>query len=582
MTDMLTQLSLRQPLWLLLAVIPIIALGLHRARYQLPSRLKEFAEPHLWRWLITPPNHKTPALPWLLIIAWLLATIALSGPYLKQPTTEAQEQRGMDIAVIIDISPSMKTRDVFPDRLERAKLEMQDFTGNLRGDRTALIAFSANAYKILPLTHDRDTLLHFIKSLDVTLTRKRGSNLTQALELAQQTLAQSHQDGRGIVLISDGESDDKASVVAAAQRLKKEHIPVYIAGVGTEAGGPIAGDMGRLLHHDNDIVISRLERSTLISLATISGGVYTDISHDNSDWELLFSAMDRLERANPYQTPGLPRDYPLFPWLLGLSIIFFIWSGARRIDAFALLLLTPLTFSHDAQAASWQEQKAYQALINKEYDKANIAYEHIETFNGQLGLGAAAYRLGEWRQAIAAFSRARELASHDNERAKAAYNMGNAFARSGDLDQASAAFEDALALQRHYPHAALNLNLVNKARLRMGADKSSTPKINPDAPHSLSDRNARRENPAMANNRQEQAGTSGGNSSDSSATQPTGSQNSSETIAQWNLGDIETDEAMRTALWQLRTLDESSDALLRARFTQQDAQHPDIREGRPW
>jgi len=576
MTEGLAQLSLREPLWLLLAFVPLAVLAWRKSTYQLPPRLKEFADPHLWRWLIMHPDNKNPSSPWLLTVAWLLATVAMSGPYLKQQQSDTQQQRGMDIAVVIDISPSMKTRDVFPNRLERVKLEMQDFTGNLKGDRTALIAFSANAYKILPLTHDRDALIHFVKALDVTLTRKRGSNITQALELARQTLAQTRTGSRAIVLISDGETDDETSALATAQRLKKDAIPLYILGAGTEAGGPVEDDLGRLLHHDDELVISQLQRPTLVSMATISGGMYTDLKEDDGDWQQLFTAMDRLERNNMYQAPAAQQGYQLYHWLLGLSIMLFVWAGTRRIDAVAIVVLAPLIFGHDAQASPWQEQQAYEAFINADYGKANNTYEQIQSFNGQMGMGAAAYRLGDWQQALAAFSRASELAANDNERAKAAYNRGNTLTRMGDLDKASAAFKEALSVQNGYPRAALNLSLINKVRMQISMNKTNKPDIKPDAKDKLSDRNAKLNDMDTANTAQEQTGTSNG--------RPQTSHKGivEQTIAQWNLGETGTDDALGSALWQLRSLDESSSTLLRARFTHEDAQHPDLAGERPW
>lgn len=581
MSEWLTRLSLREPLWLLLALLPVIVLAWHKVNYQLPGRLKEFADPHLWRWLITPPGQNKSSVPWLLLAAWLFATLAMSGPYLQQPQTAIQQQRSMDIAVVIDISPSMKARDVFPTRLERAKLEMQDFVANLKGDRTALIAFSANAYNILPLTHDRNTLLHFVKALDVTLTRKRGTNITQALELAQQTLANSSKGSRAIVLISDGESDDIKSAQAAARRLKTDAIPLYILGVGTETGSPIEDDIGRLIRYNGEVVISRLQRANLTTLATISNGAYIDLKEDNSDWQHLFTAMDRLEHNNVYQTPASQPGYPLYPWLLGLSILLFVWGGTRRLDIVAVLLVTPFCFNHEAHATPWQEQRAYDALINKDYGKASIGYEQIHTFNGQIGMGVAAYRLGDWHQALEAFIRADQLATNDSERAKAAYNRGNTLARMGEYDKASAAYEEALGLQTNFPHAALNLSLVNKKRSQAGMKKTDKPEITPDARDTSHDKKATRIDNAVHNDEQI-LDDNVSKTTDKRVENTDHKELIEQTMAQWNLGSPGTNNTLGSAIWQQRSLDDNPDALLRARITEMDAQHPALAEEKPW
>ena len=581
MSEWLTQLSLREPLWLLLALLPVIVLAWRKVNYQLPGKLKEFADPHLWRWLITPPENKKSSVPWLLIFAWLLATVAISGPYLKRPQTSIQQQRSMDIAVLVDISPSMRARDIFPSRLERVKLEMQDFVAKLKGDRTELIAFSANAYNILPLTHDHNTLLHFVKALDVTLTRKRGTNITQALELARQTLANSNKGSRAIVLISDGESDDIKSAQSAARRLKDDAIPLYILGVGTETGSPVADDIGHLLRYNGEVVISRLQRTNLTSLAAISDGVYVDLKDDNSDWQQLFAAMDKLERNNIYQIPTSQQGYPLYPWLLGMSILLFIWGGTRRLDIVVVLLVTPFCFNHEAHATPWQEQRAYDALINKDYSKASIGYEQIRTFNGQTGMGVAAYRLGDWHQALDAFTRASQLATNDNERAIAAYNRGNALARMGEYDKASTAYEEALGLQKNYPHATLNLALINKKRRQTDVKIIGTPKVTPNAKDTLHDKRATRIDNAVHNDDQIQDDNVSKTTNNRIAN-PNHKELIEQTMAQWNLGNPGMDNALGSVLWQQRRLDDNPAALLRSRITEMDAQHPALVEEKPW
>jgi Ca-activated chloride channel family protein len=291
--------------------------------------------------------------------------------------------------------------------------------------------------------------------------------------------------------------------------------------------------------------------------------------------------MDRLARDNLYQIPSPQTGYPLYPWLLGLSILLFVWGGTRRADIVVVVLLTPLFFSQNVQAAPWEEQKAYDAFINKDYRKASIAYEQIQTFNGQMGMGAAAYRLGDWQQALEAYTRARQLATNDNERAKAAYNKGNTLARLGNYDKASEAYQEALVLQKNFPHAALNLTLINKERRQAVMKNTDRPKITPDAEDALSDNNAAHTDTSIANDNREET-SAADNVSNTLVNQADHEKLIEQTIAKWNLGNAGTSDDMGSALWQQRRLDDTPDALLRARFTDQDAQHPALAEEKPW
>lgn len=478
MIEALDQLTLRQPWWLLLLLIPLavmIVCHLRPRNSNHQRRLAQFIAPPLWNWLLTHPHrpHRH-AVSWLQWLAWSTIAIAASSPHFSD-SSDIQIARSIDIAVIVDISPSMIADDITPTRLGRAKLELRDFSARLKADRTALIAYSANAYKVLPLTADRDTLHHFSDALEPSLTRKRGSNLTQALELAIQQLGQSDKDGRAIVLLTDGESHNPQASLRVAQRLHNRAIPLLIVGIGTANGAMLPNERGKRLHHNGEPVISRLDSNTLQQLATTSGGVYTTVSDDDSDWDAIFRELGQLQPLNHYRVPYQPQQFQLFPWLMGAAILLFIISGLRQQRGNIWLLpLTLMVFipGTPAQATSlldhWQEQQAFSALKERRNAEAAYRYSEIASYNGQLGYGVAAYRQQEWQLAADAFTRALQFAENDQQRARAHYNLGNALSRLRQLDAAAEAYETALHFQRNFSRAALNLSLVNQARNRQG------------------------------------------------------------------------------------------------------------------
>lgn len=481
----LDQLTWRQPWWLLLLVIPLgmmVVRQLHPRNHRHQKRLAQFIDPRLWHWLLTrPDNPQHNAMPWLLLLAWGLIALAASGPHFSDSSATAIA-RSIDIAVIVDISPSMAADDIAPTRLERAKLELRDFTARLKADRTALIAYSANAYKVLPLTPDRNTLHHFSAALDITLTRKRGSNLTQALERAMQLLDHSAKQGRAIVLLTDGESHHPQADLNVAKRLHKKQIPLLILGIGTREGGLVTNEHGKRLHHKGKAVISRLDANTLQRLATASGGTYTSVSNDDHDWDKIFHELDRLEPLNRYRAPYQPQQFQLFPWLMGAAIMLFIITGMRQQRHGITLLVLPLLLflpSPSTEAASlfkqWSESQAYQALNEGRYAEAAYRYSEIKSYRGQLGYGVAAYRQQEWQVAADAFAHALQFATNEQQRAQAHYNHGNALSQLRKLDDAVAAYESALQYQSNFPRAALNLSLINEARAQQGGVQKRAP-----------------------------------------------------------------------------------------------------------
>ncbi len=481
---MIQQLAWREPLWLLLAIIPWLWLAWRNKKISTQQeRRAAFADLHLWPHLMTERNSTKLPSWWntsIWIVAWTLAALAASGPYIQKQTPDTTGQgRGIDIAVVIDISPSMSVQDIAPNRLKRAKRELRDFVSRLHGDRVALIAFSANAYITLPLTPDKETFLHFADLLDPGLVIKHGSNIARALLVARQALEGAEQPndtkGRAIILMTDGETHNSAAASVEVNTLRAMGIPLFIVGVGTEAGGPVPDGKGHFMKVNNELVVSRLARTALISLANKTGGLYVDLSSDDSEWQKLFTRITLIKPAR-YNQNVPAQQYQLFPWLLSISLLLFIWvflragpsnntrgHGAAALLAWAMIL--PLiTLPEHAHAAPWEEQRALDALKKNDYAQATLLYRGIKSFNGLMGLGASAYRQRQWEVALVAFKQASRNADSDTERAQASYNTGNALTQLNRLDEAAHAYKTALTWQKNYPRAALNLTLVQKEK----------------------------------------------------------------------------------------------------------------------
>jgi Ca-activated chloride channel family protein len=514
-----------------------------------------FADPHLLPWLLIGPARARGSR--LIHLVWLLTVLAASGPYLPH-AGEAARRYGLDVAVVIDISPSMAADDIEPTRLKRAALELRDFVGRLGDDRAALIVFSAYAYRLLPLTHDVGLLNYYAAALDPDFTRRHGSNLAQALEYAGQALGGDRARGRAVVVLSDGETADRAGALAAAERLQRRGIPVYALGIGTEAGAPVPG-AGGFLHDADGVVVSHLDRALLAALAGRSGGLYADARPDDRDWDRLFSGLAALRRS--FVLPPQARTgYPLYPALLAAAFALLLWSGLRRHPAAAVPLylccIAGIALPQAGHAAPWQEQSAYQALLKGENTAAATRYEALDNYAGWLGRGAAYYRQGQWEAALAAFTTAGGRAGSDNERATALYNQGTTLARLGRYAEAERALEQSLQIQPNHPRAQLNLNLVRGAA-------ANPPPIPASGAARRRDTAERVTSAPAATNRQ--AGASGdGAATAGSTVAGTGRTERSESHdaqAMRDLGDL-VDQRDRP------------DEILRHRFLVQDAEHP--------
>lgn len=473
----LNALHWQQPLWLLLALLPWL-LRAYQHRQTGSARLAKFADAHLLPRLVI--GRPAPAHTLLFVVAWTLAAIAAAGPYWSKHVTPA-ETRGADIAVVIDISPSMAVADLAPDRLTRVKHELRDFVRLLGGDRLGLVVFSGNAYPALPLTADRDAFLQFVDLLDPSLTSRPGSNLTRAIDAAVRMTEHSAPGSRAVLLISDGEFHDvdAASAVAA---LRAQDIPLLTLGAATDRGGPVLDGQGHFLRHQNEVVISRIDRARLQQLARDTGGRYAELREDDGEWRVLIDGLRARTQETTRPSAANNADaVPFYPWLLAASLALFLWAGARRREALAMLVLPVLLFTPpSADAAPWTEQRAYDALQAHDYRQAQQLYAGVKSFSGALGAGTAAYRLQDWNAALSHFEHATRSAANDQDKARALYNAGNALARLARYDDASKRYQAALRLDPNFSKAALNLNLVNEfldARRGLQQTEDSEPSL---------------------------------------------------------------------------------------------------------
>lgn len=585
MSEWLPPLILREPLWLLLAPLYWAVLRYSQRSRGVPAQWQAYADARLLRWLVIEPQRGISSR--LDLFAMLLIVLAISGPILAD-RPETQSRPALDIAVILDISPSMRVSDVEPDRLQRARLELNDLLHRLRNDRVALFAFSAHAYPVLPLTTDLALIPWYLEALDPALTRLRGSNLVHALELASRTLDQGSAGRGAILILSDGEIPDGAGVLAAADRLAKRNLPVFALGIGTTTGGPVPLPGGYLREENGEIVVSRLEPTLLAQLAARTGGRYATLRADGGEWTYLVAGFDALARSGPGITT-LNNGLPLWPWLLAAGLGLLLANRLRNpVPALpAWVIATSLAaFMPPPQAVAsiWTERAALEALESGRYADAEALYRDIESFNGRLGAGAAAYRQSRFAAALEWFYDAEQRAGDDAQRATAAYNRANTLARLGRLDDALIAFDYVLSLQPNHARAALNREIVQRVLIRQTGAANRDP------------RGAVREDP------ESQRFTSGAAVDSQAAGEPLGIERNdrgastagaehrarviarplpSGTGQQVPVGG-RAGEASQSVQIRLDAVDDNAAEVLRHRFTLMDAERPRVMEAHPW
>jgi Ca-activated chloride channel family protein len=202
--------------------------------------------------------------------------VALARPQWGQET-DTSAASGEDTIFLLDTSKSMLAADVRPNRLERAKLAIEDYLRRHGRGRVGLVVFAGQAFLQCPLTLDYDAFSDTLRSIDVNAIPVPGSDLGRALDEGSRALEKN--EGRKLlVLLTDGEDLAGAGVRKAAELVKKD-IVIYTVGVGTPAGSVIQvpaepGGLQPLLDGEGRPVVSKLDEKTLEQIAKSTGGEY--------------------------------------------------------------------------------------------------------------------------------------------------------------------------------------------------------------------------------------------------------------------------------------------------------------------
>ncbi len=389
-----------------------------------------------------------------LFFAWVIAAVAAAGPaWEKLPQPIHQKQDALVLA--LDLSYSMMAQDLSPSRLVRARQKLLDLLEQRGEGQTGLIAYAGDTHIVTPLTDDNPTIANLIPALNPGMMPVLGSDSAAAIAQSIDLLRSAGVSQGRILLITDGV--DKNSAKEIASLLHGTQIRLAVLGIGTSAGAPIPLPQGGFIKDSSgNIVIPTLEESALRRLASESGGIYARLSLDDDDLERL------LGEALPdvgTQTRALDRTADAWEdkgYLLVLLLLPVVLSLFRRGWVVCLLPVLFLSQPQQAKALSWDDlwltpnQQGQKALERGDNEAAGALFE-----NQDWG-GTAAYRNEDYERAAKQFS--------ETEAADSWYNRGNALAKTGELDEAIAAYRRSLELTPEQFDALENIELLEKMK----------------------------------------------------------------------------------------------------------------------
>jgi Ca-activated chloride channel family protein len=279
-------------LWLLLLLIPLIALYLYR---ELKGRTPSLQVSSLDSWRYKPSWFKRALrhLPFLLRLAALaLVIVAIARPR-DSKNFEKVDTEGIDIVLDMDVSTSMLARDFKPDRIGAAKDIAIEFIASRPTDRIGIVVFAGESYTQCPVTTDRITLINMMKEVQTGLIED-GTAIGNGLATAVARLKDSDAKSRVVILLTDGVNNrGEIAPETAAEIAKTYGIRVYTIGVGAKGEAPYPVQTPWGIQVQNMKV--EIDEGLLQKIAETTGGKYFRAT-DNTKLMEIYSEINKMEK----------------------------------------------------------------------------------------------------------------------------------------------------------------------------------------------------------------------------------------------------------------------------------------------
>ncbi|KAB1067773.1 VWA domain-containing protein [Tamlana haliotis] len=440
-------------LWLGIGAILILCLGF--LFYKESYAWKKQIAKHLRPYVIQKGNSwKIIIIRFSVILMFAIGLIAFLGPTWSQFKSPAKKVKSQ-FAIALDLSQSMLTTDVSPNRLERAKFKIHDLLEANPRAATNLVLFSGSTHVAIPFTTDYKIIEDQLDGLKPRMMPQSGTEFSLLFKKLDTLFTDNKAEGKILIITDDL---DNLPIETVSSFLQQNNVKLYLYPFATQSGGTIPS------HKEK----SALNITKLNSLAEIDKVEVLEITLDNSDVKDLAKAISAhivFEDKSDQQDENWKDQgyWLLFPlafifvlsfrkgWALNLIIIMLCFSSCSDEDK---------QNKKDFKFKDLWYTKQYQA--QQEYDAENYTKAAME-FKDPMHKGVAYYKAGDYLSAETAFKQDTTVSG--------LYNLGLTYAKLGRLDKSATIFEKVIQKDPSNKNAHSNLAHVKKAITAMEALK---------------------------------------------------------------------------------------------------------------
>jgi Ca-activated chloride channel family protein len=277
--------------------------------------------------------------------ALILAVLALARPQ-SVLRGENEEERGIDIVLVLDLSGSMaaimnaapnaespeSAHDPGhrPTRIDVAKDVLIDFVRRRKTDRIGVVVFAKQAFVLSPPTLDYGLIASLVSRIELGVIDSSKTAIGDAVGTAVARMRRSDARSKAVVLLTDGDSNEGViSPEYSAHLAQKEGVRVYTVQIGNGddvdvfAGTDLFGQPMYARKH------FPVNPALLQSMSHETGGE-SFIATDRSGLEQsMHSILDHLEKTKFESQAASMED--LFPFLLVPAVVLMALEALARL-----------------------------------------------------------------------------------------------------------------------------------------------------------------------------------------------------------------------------------------------------------
>lgn len=313
-----------ESLWLLVLLIPLAYMLFYQSDTDLS---KIFAKPVLNKIQLKNNTNSRLIRSVFLMLSIVCIIFSLARPQLVQGEIKIKTNY-IHVIVGIDMSKSMFSTDVYPNRFTFAQQKFKDILNNFTNAKVGLLGFSSQSFLISPLTEDFNSLTFLVKNLTVENMNLKGTNILSLLASANEMFE--HNQNKIVLLFSDG--GDQTDFSAEISYAKDHNITVYVYNIGTEKGGVIPAKNGVLKDNQgNIVVVKRTDNIKALALATKGGYLENSLSNDS---KILANSIQKKFKAVLSEDTVIKDKVEVFYYPLSLGILFLLlgWHLSLNIN----------------------------------------------------------------------------------------------------------------------------------------------------------------------------------------------------------------------------------------------------------